>query len=726
MSTFSTYSSLYSPQTAGQRSSLASRPATDEPDWHRSSTVTDSGSFEMAYDRLSEMIQMDIVQAYYGMQSRADTPMPSTLDDTAQVTPPTKEAWNRPGSFTDSEILRSLSLYDSEFEALLATPDNPKRTSPLNQRQSERLSQASTQLVNNITEAIARRSSSDHDQQSVKDSIESLPTAARPSKSVLSEVATDTDLGPAEETSFSSKHTESLSETSEQLQRRINLAELLAIEDARAPQNDDSDGNQTIKSRVELVLHSLIAHLDVIKLEYASDTQKLIAQRDCLRQELRPMLQMRAALHQDNQRLASRADELNALIEQLETHSRQIQAEKPLPDEGHRDGVHRVNLQRSTTSERVPSKIPTSASREALSRAKTQTSATPSSSNARLDASLPPLPEPRRFRWIKPRLLSNQDLAAFGESLLQPAFEIKRTPSTITPPVPPKSNQSSTGSSDIVHAQNHVFQTISVLRPSARCFVCMRNVWGQTEMRCHACQQVCHSDCISYISSVCPAVISRPFTSQSESLSSPQMTSESLEASRESMVGRSLIEQANLENQPVPRLIEWCVAAVEKNGLGDEGLYRKNGGIQQQRTILQLFDSGQPFDLADLGKFNDVGAITSALKYYLRELPEPLIPSEFHEAYLAFGERMTLAPRAVALSAMRRLLSQLPEPHYASLKRLCLHLKLVEQRSGKTRMSARNLGLVFGPTIMHANHPARELIETGTYARTVECTFWEA
>ncbi|WFD43167.1 Rho-type gtpase-activating protein [Malassezia psittaci] len=726
MSTFSTYSSLYSPGTAGQRSSLASRPATDEPDWHRSSGVTDSGSFEMAYDRLSEIIQMDIVQAYYGMQSRAETPMPSTLDNSAQATPPTKEHWNRPGSFTDSEILRSLSLYDSEFEALLATPDNPKRTSPLKQRQTERLSEASTQLVNNITEAIARRSGSDQDQQSAKNSNESFPTVAKPGKSVLSDVASDIAFGPAEEASSSMKQTEQAGESSEQLQRRINLAELLAIEDARAPQDDESDGNQTIKSRVELVLHSLIAHLDVIKLEYASDTQKLIAQRDCLRQELRPMLQMRAALHQENQRLASRADELNALIEQLETHSRQIQAEKPLPDESQRDGVHRVNLQRATTSDGVPSKTQTSASREAHSRAKTQLPTTSSSTNARLDASLPPLPEPRRFKWIKPRLLSNQDLAALGESLLQPAFEIKRTPSTITPPVPPKSIQPSTGSSDIIHAQNHVFHITNVLRPSSRCFVCMRNVWGQTEMRCHACQQVCHSDCISYISSVCPAATSRPFTSQNGSLSSPQSTSESLEGSRESMIGRSLIEQANLENQPVPRLIEWCVAAVEKNGLGDEGLYRKNGGIQQQRVILQLFDSGQPFDLADLGKFNDVGAITSTLKYYLRELPEPLIPSEFHEAYLAFGERMTLAPRAVALSAMRRLLSQLPDPHYASLKRLCLHLKLVEQRSRKTRMSARNLGLVFGPTIMRANHPARELIETGTYARTVECTFFGA
>ena len=35
-------------------------------------------------------------------------------------------------------------------------------------------------------------------------------------------------------------------------------------------------------------------------------------------------------------------------------------------------------------------------------------------------------------------------------------------------------------------------------------------------------------------------------------------------------------------------------------------------------------------------------------------------------------------------------------------------------------MSARNLAIVFGPTIMHAREPSVELIETPIYARAVE------
>ena len=74
----------------------------------------------------------------------------------------------------------------------------------------------------------------------------------------------------------------------------------------------------------------------------------------------------------------------------------------------------------------------------------------------------------------------------------------------------------------------------------------------------------------------------------------------------------------------------------------------------------------------------------------------------------------------LSIPAMRLLLELLAKPHYHTLQRLCTHLKVVHDHSHQTRMTARNLAIVFGPTIMHAREPSVELIETPVYARAVE------
>lgn len=657
--------------------------------WRRGSTATDtgSGSFELAYDRLSEMIQTEIVQAYYSMQqSRGNTPMhgleerlassPTRTDarrGSRTLPPPTlrkqlarrsdrlsqsseaRDPWNRPTSYTDSEIMRSLSMYDSEFDALLATPDISARVPP--EGHEGRLSRASMEVVDQIAHELAHVHDDDNDDDDTPES----PTVTRPRDGPWRKEAGDESVLPDAPAPLSEQ-------ASLEMERRIALAELLAIDDAAAPPGANVGEKTSIRSRVELVLHSLMAHLDTVKQEYAQEVQALAAQQQVLRQEIRPMMQLRAALHQENQRLAQRADELGAQVAQLEARSLHAHVEKPLPKAQEANGGVQVTLSREASG---------------------------ASAASRLDASLPPLPVPRKFRWIKPRLLSNHELTTLGETLMQPAFEVKRSAaSVISPPVPPK-NLLAVPSTEPVQTHMHVFQPANVLRPSARCFVCSRNLWGQQEMRCTQCQQVCHTTCVAHVSSTCSATNTPPARSPS---GSPHMHKRSLSSSGASMVGRALQEQVQIEGTLVPRLVDWCVMAVEKNGMGDEGLYRKSGGSQQQRLILQLFDSGQSFDLCDVHQFNDIGALTSVLKHYLRELPEPLIPSDTHDRFLEFGERAASTQPDAAVPAMRRLLKRLPDSHRATLGRLCLHLKRVDQHAATTRMTSRNLGLVFGRT----------------------------
>jgi len=50
--------------------------------------------------------------------------------------------------------------------------------------------------------------------------------------------------------------------------------------------------------------------------------------------------------------------------------------------------------------------------------------------------------------------------------------------------------------------------------------------------------------------------------------------------------------------------------------------------------------------------------------------------------------------------AMHQYINSLPDPNYATLRVLVLHLHRVSLQSGLNKMDIRNLGIVFGPTVL--------------------------
>ncbi len=261
------------------------------------------------------------------------------------------------------------------------------------------------------------------------------------------------------------------------------------------------------------------------------------------------------------------------------------------------------------------------------------------------------------------------------------------------PPVPPKGPGlgASTGATAMTRAtshdvvvREHLFQPFNVLMPT-RCFACQKNMWGQSEMRCALCTQVCHSRCLQNLPVSCNQPYTRPEEGQADHVAGP------------SMFGRSLTEQAAHEGRDVPVIVEKCIQAVEAFGMDYEGIYRKSGGTSQLKVITQLFDRGNAFDLEDTDRFNDVSAITSVLKNYFRELPTPLLTFELYDELIHVVESKH-EDAAAKHEAMKELVNRLPRQHYCTLQHLCLHLHHVQQRSADNRMNARNLGVVFGPT----------------------------
>ena len=126
-----------------------------------------------------------------------------------------------------------------------------------------------------------------------------------------------------------------------------------------------------------------------------------------------------------------------------------------------------------------------------------------------------------------------------------------------------------------------------------------------------------------------------------------------------------------------------------------EGIYRKTGGSSQSKTITQLFERGDydAFDLTDVEVFNDISCVTSVLKTYFRQLPNPLLTHALHESFVAAASIRDAKNKHSALCA---LLKELPKDHYNTLRELMLHLNRVTAQSQVNLMTSQNLGVVFG------------------------------
>ncbi|KAM8765851.1 rho GTPase-activating protein 10 isoform 2-T2 [Rhynchonycteris naso] len=93
----------------------------------------------------------------------------------------------------------------------------------------------------------------------------------------------------------------------------------------------------------------------------------------------------------------------------------------------------------------------------------------------------------------------------------------------------------------------------------------------------------------------------------------------------------------------------------------------------------------------------EVKTITSALKQYLRSLPEPLMTYALHGDFIVPAKSGSPESR---VNAIHFLVHKLPEKNKEMLDILVKHLTNVSNHSKQNLMTVANLGVVFGPTLM--------------------------
>jgi hypothetical protein len=104
-------------------------------------------------------------------------------------------------------------------------------------------------------------------------------------------------------------------------------------------------------------------------------------------------------------------------------------------------------------------------------------------------------------------------------------------------------------------------------------------------------------------------------------------------------------------------------------GLSEVGLYRLSGENRIIATLREGLDNG--LEPAAVLANVDVHNITGLFKLFLREMPEPLIPFELYDSFIAANGITEYDAR---LYAIRDLVWKMPKPNFRLLRRLMEHL----------------------------------------------------
>ncbi|XP_028327727.1 LOW QUALITY PROTEIN: rho GTPase-activating protein 21-A [Gouania willdenowi] len=154
-------------------------------------------------------------------------------------------------------------------------------------------------------------------------------------------------------------------------------------------------------------------------------------------------------------------------------------------------------------------------------------------------------------------------------------------------------------------------------------------------------------------------------------------------------------------NRLVPLIVEVCCQVVEGRGLDYTGIYRVPGNktaisnMQEELNIKGLVDVDTQEE-----KWRDLNVISSLLKSFFRELPEPLFTNEMYADFIQASRTEDSVER---LKELKRLVYLLPDHHFQTLKFLCAHLKKVSDNCEKNKMEPRNLAIMFGPTLVRTS-----------------------
>ncbi|KAG8449580.1 hypothetical protein GDO86_016288 [Hymenochirus boettgeri] len=132
-----------------------------------------------------------------------------------------------------------------------------------------------------------------------------------------------------------------------------------------------------------------------------------------------------------------------------------------------------------------------------------------------------------------------------------------------------------------------------------------------------------------------------------------------------------------------------------------EGIFRKSGSVVRQKLLKTKLDNREnclstalPCDVA------------GALKQFFRELPEPILPTDLHEA---FFKAQNLGTAKERMSATMLVSCLIPEKNIHVLRYFFSFLHTIASRSDVNKMDSSNIAVIFAPNLLQSNEDGEKI-----------------
>lgn len=150
-------------------------------------------------------------------------------------------------------------------------------------------------------------------------------------------------------------------------------------------------------------------------------------------------------------------------------------------------------------------------------------------------------------------------------------------------------------------------------------------------------------------------------------------------------------------NVPLPAVVYRCIQYLDaKNAAFEEGIFRLSGSNVVIKALRERFNVEGDINLITDETYYDIHAVASLLKLYLRELPTTILTRDLHLQFLAVTE-MTAQKEKIA--ALADLVQYLPQANGTLLRYLISFLIKIINNADVNKMTVRNVGIVFSPTL---------------------------
>lgn len=165
---------------------------------------------------------------------------------------------------------------------------------------------------------------------------------------------------------------------------------------------------------------------------------------------------------------------------------------------------------------------------------------------------------------------------------------------------------------------------------------------------------------------------------------------------RDPIFGVALVDHLARTGRKIPLIVERCCEAIEQQGVVT-GIYRQCGIQSNIQKLRAKFDSGGEPDLVEFGQ-RDIYSVSSLLKQYFRQLPNPLFTFQSYSKILAAFD----SSDDDKARRLRSVMEAMPISHFRTATYLIRHLTRLCSYTSLTDMTAKNLAIVWAPNLFRA------------------------